>query len=605
MNILTWTIDVASTEINPMRTNILHGEDCALEVSVNSLGQPLDLTGATVNMYWQSGDMLNTEWYSAEATIGGDNNNIVYADWSHLFDTGKSKYVMFFRIALNDVITYRAYAVVNMLVSPNFVPNEVALPLRTIDFAEVEILNSPYALDDDLDLHIVDFDNPHGVTAAQAGAMAIADGAALANRVTEVEGNVDSLEVINAKIAQYGTSDITITNPLAFGFDGAGTITDYDFDLGGAEVVIPCEINGIPVTAIGEYAFSDAYTWMGDPITSVIAPKSITTIANSALNGCQSLASVSFPSVMSIAEFAFMGCSRLASVSLQSATTIGNSAFIGCINLASVSFPLSTSIGGNAFLSCGNLTSVSFPSVTSIGSGAFSSCSSLTSVFYGGDKPISPAYIYESAPNVTSYVLSGTTGWGSTFPESGDYQRPVVMVDDFDYVTKTMFANSVKAKSVIVDGVNVVDSLAAKADNVTVTALAATVATKADNSTVCDLATTVAAKADSSTVTTLSTTVATKADKTLAYTTLTGTAVTVSPNASYTWTATGTCTISAYNFATGYDASCSIIITMGADATISGTNVILVDDIAEGVNHCFIRSMPDGTVKLFVSYLED
>ena len=92
----------------------------------------------------------------------------------------------------------------------------------------------------------------------------------------------------------------------------------------------------------------------------------------------------------------------------------------------------------------------------------------------------------------------------------------------------------------------------------------------------------------------------------LPYTALTGTSVSVSPNASYYWSAVDVGSIiTASGFTSGMDESCAIIITMGADATISSTTVTLVDDIAEGVNHCFIRSMPDGDVKLYVSYLED
>lgn len=63
-------------------------------------------------------------------------------------------------------------------------------------------------------------------------------------------------------------------------------------------------------------------------------------------------------------------------------TTIDNSAFDGCSDLTFITFGTGfTSIGDAALNRCTNLTSVTIPnSVTSIGSGAFAGCSSLTSI---------------------------------------------------------------------------------------------------------------------------------------------------------------------------------------------------------------------------------
>ena len=92
----------------------------------------------------------------------------------------------------------------------------------------------------------------------------------------------------------------------------------------------------------------------------------------------------------------------------------------------------------------------------------------------------------------------------------------------------------------------------------------------------------------------------------VAYTELTGTEVIVNPNKSYYWSAVDVgSVITASGFTSGLDESCAILITMGVSATITGTNITLVDAPEEGVNHCFIRSMPNGDVKLYVSYLED
>ena len=69
-----------------------------------------------------------------------------------------------------------------------------------------------------------------------------------------------------------------------------------------------------------------------------------------------------------------------------SVTSIGNSAFNGCDGLTNVTIPNSVAtIGEMAFYHCDNLTTVTIPnSVTAIGDGAFHFCSALTSVNYTG-----------------------------------------------------------------------------------------------------------------------------------------------------------------------------------------------------------------------------
>ena len=69
-----------------------------------------------------------------------------------------------------------------------------------------------------------------------------------------------------------------------------------------------------------------------------------------------------------------------------SVTSIGNSAFEGCVNMTSLSISSSVeTIGDGAFYSCTGLKSVNIPEgVRSIGEGAFSKCSSLASVSIPG-----------------------------------------------------------------------------------------------------------------------------------------------------------------------------------------------------------------------------
>ena len=162
--------------------------------------------------------------------------------------------------------------------------------------------------------------------------------------------------------------------------------------------------------------------------TSITIPEDVTTIWESAFEGCSSLTSVIIPDgVTSIGKSAFEGCSSLTSITIGSGVkSIGARAFLECNALEQVhitdlaawcnisfcndtyydyayySQPLYyahhlylngqevkdlvipegvTSISDYVFSDCSNLTSVTIPSsVTSIGSYTFSNCKALEAV---------------------------------------------------------------------------------------------------------------------------------------------------------------------------------------------------------------------------------
>ncbi|MBQ5590731.1 MAG: fibronectin type III domain-containing protein, partial [Clostridia bacterium] len=133
-----------------------------------------------------------------------------------------------------------------------------------------------------------------------------------------------------------------------------------------------CSVNGVLFnknkTELTQYP-------VGNTRTFYSIPDSVTSIGDSAFEGCTKLTSVTIPnSVTSIGNNAFEDCTSLTSVTIgDSVTSIGEEAFYGCDSLTSVTIPDSvTSIGDEAFRGCTLLTKVFVPnSVTSIGTDAF------------------------------------------------------------------------------------------------------------------------------------------------------------------------------------------------------------------------------------------
>ena len=134
--------------------------------------------------------------------------------------------------------------------------------------------------------------------------------------------------------------------------DGAVTVTGYT-DAVPAELVIPAEIGGLPVTAIGEKAFQNCLA-----ITEVSLPDSITEIGNAAFRFCGSLKKAVLPDTLTVLpESLFAECSNLETVTIPAETEcIRDSVFAKCEKLAELRIPESVrefgedAFGGTAWL---------------------------------------------------------------------------------------------------------------------------------------------------------------------------------------------------------------------------------------------------------------
>ena len=198
------------------------------------------------------------------------------------------------------------------------------------------------------------------------------------------------------------------SSDYAYSVNDAGdgvTITKYNGEA--KTVVIPSELGGKPVTAIGEKAF-----YQNKTITSVKIPEGVTSIGKQAFFVCSSLKEVRIPegvtsignsafaqtnlteveipkSVKNIEQYAFNGCNNLEEVTIPGGVqSTGDHAFAHCSSLKQVIISDGVEIiGRSAFDGCRSLTEVTIPkSVTSIEWGAFADCDALKTVYYGGSQ---------------------------------------------------------------------------------------------------------------------------------------------------------------------------------------------------------------------------
>ncbi|MBO5163874.1 MAG: leucine-rich repeat protein [Ruminococcus sp.] len=233
-----------------------------------------------------------------------------------------------------------------------------------------------------------------------------------------------------------------------------GSIVISDCDESATSVVIPAEIDGLPVISIGSRAFLNC-----ESLTEIVIPDSIKNFGIETFYGCKSLTEINIPNgVTSIGNNTFGGCTSLTKITIPDSVTnfaqnvfkdtpwlkakqaedpivVVNGILIdGTTCSGDVVIPDSvTSIGDSAFRDCTAMTGIIIPnSVTSICNGAFSGCTSLTEIII--------------PDSVTS--ISGNVFYNTPWLKAKRADDPLVIVNGMLIDGKTCSGNVVIPDSV-------------------------------------------------------------------------------------------------------------------------------------------------------------
>ena len=158
------------------------------------------------------------------------------------------------------------------------------------------------------------------------------------------------------------------------------------------KIIIPDEVDGVPVIGIQEGAFEG-----NEKLREIVLPSSLRSVEANAFNGCINLEEVIFPDTIEyIGDGAFFGCSSLERVVFgENLRFIGHNAFSDCGALSEISTIYAEEIGMQAFYACDKLESIVLAeSVDKIGMAAFYGCTSVTSLkIEGGEFVIGGQYV--------------------------------------------------------------------------------------------------------------------------------------------------------------------------------------------------------------------
>ncbi len=216
------------------------------------------------------------------------------------------------------------------------------------------------------------------------------------------------------------------------------------------EIAIPSEIEGLPVIAIGQYAFAikqeaecaeceaeltlvrvedvlrkaAAEVQEGAALQRLFLPETVREIGAYAFSGCTALSLVHLPERLTVLpDHAFSGCAALEKIALPKALqAIEAYAFYDCRALERLHLPERVEqIGKYAFYNCRNMTEINIPQAAiNLGMGLFLNCDHLHEITFGRCQHIA---------DLTA-VLNQELHLTIDFP---DGERAKLLIPDFQY----------------------------------------------------------------------------------------------------------------------------------------------------------------------------
>ena len=118
-----------------------HGESLEIEAELKDRGTAFNVALTSPQLYYQTPGMGNN-WWTLPAT---QTNNLLRATFPASADPGEDRLICFLGSAGEN---FRASFILNFRHAPGAVPNTVELPVPTLDFSQITVLNPPYVSTD-------------------------------------------------------------------------------------------------------------------------------------------------------------------------------------------------------------------------------------------------------------------------------------------------------------------------------------------------------------------------------------------------------------------------------------------------------------------------
>ncbi len=139
---IRWTAE--TSRVQPIALDAWRGDTLALECTLKSYGQPVNIGSATASLMWQTNGM-GSAWWQTNATVSAD--GVIRATWSPSMDPGAPVVAFFLPVQTADGAIYRAAGTLRFRPSPGAGSQIEQLPQPggTLDFGEFNLVNAPWA----------------------------------------------------------------------------------------------------------------------------------------------------------------------------------------------------------------------------------------------------------------------------------------------------------------------------------------------------------------------------------------------------------------------------------------------------------------------------